>query len=81
MPDFHLEPNQILAITLFAGIVLFETVLPFREYHHRLRHVGKNGIFAAFNSVILAGFGATLNVSVFLWIYENEYRFTNSVTG
>ncbi len=79
MPDFHLEPNQILAITLFAGIVLFETVLPFRGSHHRLRHVGKNGIFTAFNSVILAGFGATLNLWVFLWIHENEIGLLNQI--
>ncbi len=79
MPNIHLEPNQILAIAVFLGIALFETALPFREYPHRFRHLGKNGVFAILNSVILALFGATLNVWIFLWIAENDIGLLNQI--
>jgi sterol desaturase/sphingolipid hydroxylase (fatty acid hydroxylase superfamily) len=77
MPDLVLEPVQIVAITLFVSIVLFEALLPFREYRHRLRHLGKNGVFAVCNTVILALFGAILNVAAFVWIAENHIGFLN----
>lgn len=77
MPDIQLESEQILAIVIFAGIVLFEALLPFRRYQHRFRHLGKNGVFAIINTVILTLFGATLNVWVFLWIEENEIGLLN----
>ncbi len=77
MPDLVLEPVQIVAITLFVSIVLFEALLPFREYRHRLSHLGKNGVFAVCNTVILALFGAILNVAAFVWIAENHIGFLN----
>lgn len=77
MPEFALEPVQIVAITLFVAIVLFEALLPFREYRHRLRHVGKNGVFAVCNTVVLTLFGATLNVAAFVWIAENHIGLLN----
>lgn len=77
MPDLELEPLQVTTIALFLAFVLLEALLPFRQYFHRLRHWGKNGVFALINTALLTLFGATLNVGVFLWIEENQIGLLN----
>jgi len=77
MPDLKLEPMQIVTVALFVAIVLLEALLPFRQRSHRLRHWGKNGVFALFNTGILALIGASLNVWAFLWIDKNNIGLLN----
>lgn len=77
MLNIEWDGTQVLAVVFFIGILLFEGLLPFREYRHRLRHFGKNGIFAIANTVILTLFGASLNVGAFLWIEEYQIGLLN----
>jgi sterol desaturase/sphingolipid hydroxylase (fatty acid hydroxylase superfamily) len=72
MPEKSLDPTQIATIGIFAAIVLFEVLFPFRHYLFRLRHYGKNIIFSIVNSLITGFVAAGINVWVFLWIDEKE---------
>lgn len=77
MTEFELEPTQVGAIAVFVAIFLFESLFPFRKHFQRVRHFSKNVVISLLNTAVLAGFGATLNVWVFLWIAENGVGLLN----
>ena len=72
MEEFKLDSGQAISIVVFATIVLLEALFPFRAYLHRIRHYGKNAVFAIVNAGLLSLIGATVHVWIFLWIDQND---------
>jgi sterol desaturase/sphingolipid hydroxylase (fatty acid hydroxylase superfamily) len=72
-----LSTTQIVSICVFVAILLFEMLFPFREYVGRLRHFGKNMIFALMNAVITGLSAAVMSIWVFLWIDKNDIGLLN----
>ncbi len=77
MPEFRPNPEQLVAIALFVAIGLFEILFPFREYFGRIKHFGKNVVFALINSVVTGLAAMGMNIWVFVWIEENRVGLLN----
>ncbi len=77
MTEDSLSTTQVISICVFVAILLFEVLFPFREYVGRLRHFGKNMIFALINAVITGLSSAAMSIWVFLWIDKNDIGLLN----
>lgn len=73
MTEYSLSFSQAVALGVFVCIMLLEVLFPFRKYLLRLSHYGRNAVWGVINALLLAVFGAFINISVFLWIDHSEF--------